>query len=82
MFRGLILLFLFFVFILKLAYWNGVIPPSIAQPVTFQWGTIIWGVLFLSFYLYFLRKVIRLKPGFKTEGRETEMRSWIEKNQK
>jgi tetratricopeptide (TPR) repeat protein len=67
MIRGLILLFLFFVFILKLAYWNGVIPSSIAQPVTFQWGTIIWGGLFLFFYVYSLRKVLRLKPRFKAE---------------
>jgi len=67
MIRGLMLLFLFFIFILKLAYWNGVIPSSIAQPVNFQWGIIIWGILFVLFYLYTVRKVLQLKPRFKTE---------------
>jgi tetratricopeptide (TPR) repeat protein len=65
--KGLIFLFLSFVFILKLVYWNGVVPSSIAQPVTVQWGTIFWGGLFLFFYFYSLRKVLGLKPRFKTE---------------
>ena len=65
--KGLIFLFLSFIFILKLTYWNGVVPSSIAQPVAFQWGTIIWGGLFLFFYVYSLRKVLQLKPRFKTE---------------
>jgi tetratricopeptide (TPR) repeat protein len=65
--KGLILLFLFFVFILKLLYWKGVMPSSIGQPLTFQWGMIFWGGLFLFFYVYFLRKVLRLKPRFKIE---------------
>jgi len=65
--KGLIFLFLFFVFILKFAYWNGVIPSSIAQPLSIQWGTIFWGGLFLFFYLYSIRQVLRLKPRFKTE---------------
>ena len=65
--KGLVFLFLFFVFILKFAYWNGVVPSAIAQPAAFQWGTILWGGLFLFFYFYSLRKVLGLKPRFKTE---------------
>ena len=64
--KGLIFLFLSFVFILKFAYWNGVVPSSIAQVVGFPWGPVLWGILFLLFYSYSLRKVLGLKPRFKT----------------
>jgi tetratricopeptide (TPR) repeat protein len=65
--KGLFLLFLFFIFILEFFHWKGVLPSSISQPLSFQWSMIFWGALFLLFYLYFLRMVLRLKPRFKTD---------------
>jgi tetratricopeptide (TPR) repeat protein len=65
--KGLFLLFLFFVFVLKFFYWKGVMPSSIGQPLVFEWSMVFWGGLFLFFYVYFLRKVLRLKPRFKTD---------------
>jgi tetratricopeptide (TPR) repeat protein len=64
---GVLFLILFFIFILRFVYWNGVVPPSIAQPSTNPWRMIFWGGLFIIFYLFSVRKVFRLKPGFETE---------------
>jgi tetratricopeptide (TPR) repeat protein len=63
--KGLIFLFLFFVFILKFVYWNGVIPSSIAQLSPASWNIIFWGVLFVLFYFLVIRQIVRLKPRFE-----------------
>jgi tetratricopeptide (TPR) repeat protein len=65
-FKGLILLFLFFVFVLRFVYWNGVIPSSLPQPAPAVWGRIFWGGLFVLFYVFSLRRIFRLKPRFET----------------
>jgi len=64
--KGLIFLFLFFVFILKFVYWNGVIPSSIAQLSPAFWSMIFWGVLFVLFYFLVIRQIVRFKPRFET----------------
>jgi tetratricopeptide (TPR) repeat protein len=65
--RGLIFLFLFFVFLLRLIYLNGVVPPSVAGLFRSSWGVIPWGGLFAIFYLLSLWQIFRLKPGFEVE---------------
>jgi tetratricopeptide (TPR) repeat protein len=66
-FRGSLFLFLFFVFILRFIYWNGVVPCSIAQLSLNLWRMIFWGGLFIIFYLLSLRQIYRLKPRFETK---------------
>jgi len=66
-FKGLIFLFLFFIFILRFIYWNGVVPSPIAQVSINLWRMIFWGVLFIIFYFLSLRQVYRLKPRFEIE---------------
>ena len=62
--KGLLFLFLFFVFILKFVYWNGVMAPFNTQPpMTFlRW--IFWGGLFFVFYFFSLRRIYRFKTRF------------------
>jgi tetratricopeptide (TPR) repeat protein len=60
-FKGLLLLFLFFIFILRFVYWNGVILPSVAQPSPI-WSVILWGGLFVLFYFFAVRKTFQIKP--------------------
>ena len=68
MFKGLLLLFLFFVFILRFVYWHGVIASSMTQPPA-VWAMVFWGGLFLLFYAFLLRQIFRLKPRFEA-GRD------------
>ena len=63
--KGLICLFLFFVFVLKFVYWNGVIPSSIPQLSPASWNIVFWGVLFVLFYFLVIRQIVRLKLGFE-----------------
>ena len=65
-FKGLFFLFLFFIFILRFVYWNGVILAAVAQPSPI-WSMIIWGGLFLLFYVLVVRKTYRFKV--KAEAR-------------
>jgi len=67
-FRGLLLLFLFFIFILRFFYWEGAVPSFLFLPFSTWWKGVIWGVLFILFYFLSTRKILRLKPKFKTEG--------------
>ena len=67
-FKGLLLLFIFFIFILKFIYWNGVMPSPLPQPYSNLWRWISWGGLFIIFYLLFIRQFYRLKPKFETES--------------
>jgi tetratricopeptide (TPR) repeat protein len=65
--KGIVLLFLFFIFILRFIYWNGVIPSSIPQLSSNPWSMIFWGGLFIIFYFLSVRQVFQLKPRFETE---------------
>ena len=65
-FKGLIFLFLFFIFILRFIYWKGAIPSSIVQLSETLWSMIFWGVLFILFYSLSIRKIVRFKPRFET----------------
>ena len=64
--RGLILLFIFFIFALRFVYWNGVIPSSLPQLSFTVWKWILWGGLFAFFYILFIRRLYRLKSKFET----------------
>jgi tetratricopeptide (TPR) repeat protein len=66
-FKGLFLLFIFFIFILRFTYWNGVIPPPFPRLSLNPWKWIFWGGLFLIFYLFSVRQVHRLKSRFEAE---------------
>jgi tetratricopeptide (TPR) repeat protein len=67
---GVLYLILFFIFILRFIYWNGVTPPSVAQLSSDPWRMIFWGGLFLIFYFFSVRKVFQLKPSFEAEKRQ------------
>jgi len=64
---GLLSLFFFFIFILRFVYWNGVITSSLTLPSSALWRLIFWGGLFILFYFFSIRKIVRLKPRFETE---------------
>jgi tetratricopeptide (TPR) repeat protein len=63
--RGLIFLFIFFIFILRFTYWNGVIPSSLPQLSFTVWRLIFWGGLFAIFYILSIRRLLRLKSKFE-----------------
>jgi tetratricopeptide (TPR) repeat protein len=67
-FKGLLFLFIFFIFILRFIYWNGVMPSPLPQLYSTHWRWISWGGLFIIFYLLFIRQFYRLKPKFETES--------------
>jgi tetratricopeptide (TPR) repeat protein len=67
-FKGLFVLFIFFIFILRFIYWNGVMPSSFPQLSSSLWKWIFWGGLFLIFYILSVRKSYRLKPEFEMES--------------
>jgi tetratricopeptide (TPR) repeat protein len=60
--RGLIFLFVFFVFILRFAYWDGVMTPTIILPSPAIWRGMFWGGLFVLFYLLSIRRIYRWEP--------------------
>ena len=64
--RGLIFLFIFFIFVLRFVYWNGVIPSSLPQLPFTVWKWIFWGGLFAVFYIPSIRRLYRLKSKFET----------------
>jgi tetratricopeptide (TPR) repeat protein len=67
-FKGLLFLFIFFTFILRFAYWNGVMPSPFPQLYSTLWRWISWGGLFVIFYILSIRQLYRLKPKFETES--------------
>jgi hypothetical protein len=73
-FKGLFLLFIFFIFILRFAYWGGVMPSPLPQPFSIFWRWIFWGGLFLIFYFLSIRRIYRLHPKFDTEGERSRGR--------
>ena len=66
-FKGLFLLFIFFVFILRFVYWGGAIPSPFPRLSLNLWRWIFWGGLFLIFYLFSVRQIHRLKSKFEVE---------------
>jgi hypothetical protein len=64
-FKGLLLLFLFFIFILRFVFWSGVLPETGLQAPFSWWGLFIWGGLFILFYFFYYRRVRRLKPEYE-----------------
>ena len=66
--KGLFLLFLFFIFILRFVYWSGVMPSPLPQLFSRFWSYILWGGLFIIFYVLSIRYLYRLKPKFETEN--------------
>ena len=74
LFKGFFLLFIFFIFILRFAYWGGVMPSPLPQPFSIFWRWIFWGGLFLIFYLLSIRRIYQLNPKFDTEGERSRSR--------
>jgi tetratricopeptide (TPR) repeat protein len=66
--RGFFFLFIFFIFILRFVYWNGVIPFPLPQLSFTVWKWIFWGGLFAIFYVFFIRQLYRLKSKFQMES--------------
>ena len=66
--KGFIFLSVFFVFILRFVYWNGVMPSPIPQLSTSFWRWIFWGGFFLFFYILSVRHLYRLKPKVEPES--------------
>jgi tetratricopeptide (TPR) repeat protein len=67
-FKGLFLLLLFFIFLLKFVYWRGVMPSPLPELVSPLWSYLLWGGLFIAFYLLSVRSLYRLRPKFGLEG--------------
>jgi hypothetical protein len=66
-FKGVLSLFLFFIFIFRFVYWNGALTLLFPQsPPIFLRG-IFWGGLFILFYILSIRRVYRLKPKYEIE---------------
>jgi tetratricopeptide (TPR) repeat protein len=73
-FKGLLVLFIFFIFILRFVYWGGAIPspfPRVSLTVC-RW--IFWGGFFLIFYIVFVRQIYGLKSRFETERKRSGYR--------
>jgi hypothetical protein len=66
-FKGLLLLFLFFIFILRFAYWNGAISSSYPQTSSAFWKWLFWGFLFVIFYIFSVRQLYRFESDFEAE---------------
>jgi len=66
-FKGVFVLFIFFIFILRFVYWGGVIPSPFPRVSLTLCRWIFWGGFFLIFYIFFVRQIYRLKSRFETE---------------
>lgn len=64
--QGLLLLFVFFIFVLNFVYWNGVIRLAVPDLSGTLWRALFWGGLFVVFYYFTLRHIYRLKPKYQT----------------
>ena len=65
--KGLFFLFVFFIFVLRFAYWNGAISSSFPQTSSPLWKWIFWGGLFVMFYIFSVRRLYRLESNYATE---------------
>jgi tetratricopeptide (TPR) repeat protein len=72
--KGLIVLFIFFIFILRFVYWRGAIPSPFPRLSFTLWKWIFWGGLFVIFYLFSVRQIHRLKTRFRTERERSASR--------
>jgi hypothetical protein len=70
--KGLLLLLIFFLFILRFVYWDGILTSFFAQPPSSLWRWVIWGGLFLLFYVFALRRALRFKPGLRAMRRPAQ----------
>jgi len=66
-FKGVFVLFIFFIFILRFVYWDGAIPSPFPRVSLTLCRWIFWGGFFLIFYIFFVRQIYRLKSRFETE---------------
>jgi tetratricopeptide (TPR) repeat protein len=66
-FYGLFLLFVFFIFVFRFVYWDGAVRLSLPQSSLVLMRGILWGGLFIAFYLLSIRRVYRLKPMYDAE---------------
>lgn len=64
-FKGLLLLSLFFVFILRFVFWNGILPDSSFRTFSPRWDLFVWGGFFLLFYFLSIRRTRRQKTPFE-----------------
>jgi len=62
--RGVLVLSLFFFFVLRFVYWDGVVRLDLPEGEGAIWRGAFWGGSFLIFYLLSLRFALRLKSKF------------------
>jgi tetratricopeptide (TPR) repeat protein len=67
-FRGLLFLFVFFVFVLRFIYWNGILPLRSTPTSQGIWSLLLWGGGFIIFYLLVLRQTFRMKLQLRKES--------------
>jgi tetratricopeptide (TPR) repeat protein len=60
--QGLLFLFVFFIFVLRFVYWNGVIRLSTPDLGWTFWPAFLWGGAFVVFYAIVLRRILRPSP--------------------
>lgn len=63
--KGLFFLSVFFVFVLRFLFWNGILPDSGFGAFSPRGVLFVWGGFFLLFYFLSLRRVRRQKPQFE-----------------
>ncbi len=73
--KGLFLLSIFFIFILRFAYWNGAISSSFPQTSSVFWKWTLWGGLFVIFYIVSVRQLYRFELRFETERKPVGSRT-------
>jgi tetratricopeptide (TPR) repeat protein len=64
-FKGLLFIFVFFIFVLRFAYWEGAIAPSLPRSSFPILEILFWGGLFVLFYAYAFRQIDRERPEVK-----------------
>jgi tetratricopeptide (TPR) repeat protein len=64
-FKGILLMTLFFIFVLRFVYWNGLLTLFLPQssPTSLRW--LFWGGLVIVFYVVSVRRIYRLKPAYE-----------------
>ena len=74
-FKGCLFLCIFFIFVLRFAYWDGVMPSPLPTPFSVFWRWVFWGSLFIIFYYLSLRQLYRVNPKFEIGSERSEGRS-------
>ncbi len=62
--KGLLLLFVFFIFVLRFFFWKGVMISAVAETSGLLWHWVCWIVLFALFYFLSVRQILRVKVRF------------------